>query len=123
MKRENSSMQSGKKSPQAILLLVFSLTTLLLAACGGSSTTAQAVSKAPANQQILVLPISGYNDVATFDPALATEYSAISVIDMTFTGLVQLDDHLVVRDELAASHSVSADGLTWTFKLRPHLKF
>jgi oligopeptide transport system substrate-binding protein len=30
---------------------------------------------------------------------------------------------LQVRDQLAASHSVSPDGLTWTFKLRPNLQF
>ncbi|HEX4203223.1 MAG TPA: peptide ABC transporter substrate-binding protein [Ktedonobacteraceae bacterium] len=115
-------MYSGKRSPQMILLILFSLATMLLTACGGS-TTSQTKGMAPANQQILVLPLSGYSDVATFDPALATESSAITVINMAFTGLVQLDDHLQVRDELAASHSVSSDGLTWTFKLKPNLKF
>src|SRR5690348_16063271 len=100
-------MRFSKRSPQTLLLTLFSLAALLLAACGGgnSNSTSQVVGKAPADQQILVLPLSGYSDVATFDPALATEYSAITVINMTFTGLVQLDDHLQVRDELAASHS------------------
>ncbi|HZR41227.1 MAG TPA: peptide ABC transporter substrate-binding protein [Ktedonobacteraceae bacterium] len=120
-------MRPGKRSPHTILLTLFALMAMLLAACGGggntNSTTQQVVGKASADQQILVLPLSGYSDVATFDPALATEYSAITVINMAFTGLVQLDDHLQVRDELAASHSLGSDGLTWTFTLRPNLKF
>ena len=118
-------MRLEKKYPPTLLLIFLSLATMLLAACGGSGNNSaeQTKSKAPANQQILVLPLSGYSDVATFDPALATEYSAITVINMAFTGLVQLDDHLQVRDELAASHSVSPNGLTWTFTLRSNLKF
>jgi len=117
-------MQRGKQSPQTTLLVFFCLVALLVTACGGSdSQTSQAVGKASADKQILILPLSGYSDVATFDPALATEPSAITVDNMIFTGLVQLDDHLQVRDELAASHSLASDGVTWTFKLRPNLKF
>jgi len=123
-RREESSMQRGKQSPQTTLLVFFCLVALLVTACGGSdSQTSQAVGKASADKQILILPLSGYSDVATFDPALATEPSAITVDNMIFTGLVQLDDHLQVRDELAASHSLASDGVTWTFKLRPNLKF
>ncbi len=117
-------MLHGKQSPQTILLILLSLTAMLVAACGGGDNpTSQSVGKASSDKQVLVLPLSGYSDVATFDPALATEPSAITVINMIFTGLVQLDDHLQVHDELAASHSLGADGLTWTFKLKPNLKF
>ncbi len=117
-------MQRGKPSPQTTLFIFLSLVALLITACGGSNNqTTQAVGKASADKQILVLPISGYTDIATFDPALSTEISAITVDNMIYTGLVQLDDHLQVRDELAASHSLGSDGITWTFKLKPNLKF
>ena len=123
-RKEESSMQRGKRSPQTILLIFLSLVALLVTACGGSNNqTSQTVGKASADKQILVLPISGYTDIATFDPALSTEISAITVDNMIYTGLVQLDDHLQVRDELAASHSLGSDGVTWTFKLKPNLKF
>ncbi len=118
-------MQRSMRSPQTVLFILLSLVALLVAACGGGSNnqTSQAVVKASADKQILVLPLSGYSDIATFDPALATEPSAITVDNMIYTGLVQLDDNLQVRDELAASHSLGSDGLTWTFKLKPNLKF
>ena len=123
-RKEESSMQRGKLSPQTTLLIFLSLVALLVTACGGSNNqTSQTVGKASADKQILVLPLSGYSDIATFDPALSTEISAITVDNMIYTGLVQLDDHLQVRDELAASHSLGADGVTWTFTLKPNLKF
>jgi len=113
-------MHSGKRSSQKTLLIFFALAALLLAACGGgsSSSTSQAAGKAPADQQILVLPLSGYSDVATFDPALATDYSAITPINMVFTGLVQLDDHLQVHDELAASHRYTRHSITSLAEMR-----
>src|SRR5258708_8960848 len=42
---------------------------------------------------------------------------------MVFTGLVQLDDQMAVRPQLASSWRVAPDGLTWTFHLRHNLKF
>ncbi len=117
-------MQRNARSFRTVLFTFLSLVALLVAACGGGNNqTAQTVGKASADKQIFILPISGYSDIATFDPALSTDISAITVDNLIYTGLVQLDDHLQVRDELAASHSLGADGLTWTFKLRPNLKF
>jgi len=42
---------------------------------------------------------------------------------MVFTGLVQLDDKFQIQPQLAQSWQQSSDGLTWTFRLKPHLKF
>ncbi len=36
---------------------------------------------------------------------------------------MQFDDKLQVQPQLASSYSLSSDGLTWTFKLKPNLKF
>ena len=117
-------MRRSARSLRTILITIFSLIALLITACGGSTNqTSQTVGKASADKQIVVLPLSGYSDISTFDPALTTETSAITVDNLIYTGLVQLDDHLQVRDELAASHSLGSDGVTWTFKLRPNLKF
>jgi peptide/nickel transport system substrate-binding protein/oligopeptide transport system substrate-binding protein len=52
-----------------------------------------------------------------------TDSPSINAVNLVFSGLVQLDNNLQVKDQLAASHGVAADGITWTFKLKPGLKF
>lgn len=114
-------MQPGKKSTMILLCLM----VVLLTACslfGGNSQPAKPV-KAPPSKQIYIAPLAGISDITTFDPALAYDASSISAIQMVFTGLVQLDDKLQVHPQLANSWNISPDGLTWTFHLKPHLKF
>jgi oligopeptide transport system substrate-binding protein len=117
-------MLPDTKLVKNVLLPFCSLLMLLLAACGGGQATSNTTtSKADASKQILILPLGGSRDLKTIDPALSTDAGSITAINLVFTGLVQLDDKLQVRDQLAASHTVSSDGLTWTFKLRPNLTF
>jgi oligopeptide transport system substrate-binding protein len=106
-----------------LLPLFMGILMLFVAACGGGNNTPTSSGKAPDGQQILVKPVEGRTELQTFDPALATESAAINAINMVFTGLVGLDDKLQVQDQLAASHSLAADGVTWTFKLKSGLKF
>jgi len=118
-------MRPGKKFTRGFWASFFGLLALLLAACGGGATTPQTPnsSKAPDSQQIYVSPIEGSADITTFDPALASDIPSIAAVDMVFTGLVTLDDKLQIHNQLAQSYQVSSDGLTWTFKLKPNLKF
>lgn len=103
------------------------LTTLLLTGCslfGGLNTPAK-VGKEPPNKQIFTSPLilaSGSNDLTTLDPALAYDQNSLTAISMIYTGLVSLNDKLQVQPELA-TWSVGSDGLTWTFHLKPNLKF
>nr|BBH85776.1 oligopeptide-binding protein OppA [Thermosporothrix sp. COM3] len=108
---------------KSVLSISLLLLMLLLAACGGGSSSTQSGGKASDDQQILTIPIGGRTELQSFDPALVTEQASIRAVNLVFTGLVQLNNKLEVVDQLAESHSVSADGLTWTFKLRPNLKF
>ncbi|HCI78262.1 MAG TPA: peptide ABC transporter substrate-binding protein, partial [Ktedonobacter sp.] len=98
---------------------------MLVVACGSSSpgNTGNQPQKAADAKQVLVLPLAGVSDIKTFDPALSTDLDSISAIDNIFTGLVQLDDNLNVHGQLAQSYSVGSDGVTWTFHLKPNLKF
>src|SRR5260370_16593299 len=57
------------------------------------------------------------------DRALSTDAASIGGEDLVFTGVVQFDDNLKVQPQLAASYTLAPDGLTWTFHLRPNLKF
>ncbi len=118
-------MRPGKKITYGFLPTCLCLIAMLLAACGGGGpqTGPTAPAKAPSAQQIFVSPEEPVPDIATFDPGLSTDLASITAIDMVFTGLVQLDDNLKVQPQLASSYDLGADGLTWTFHLRPNLKF
>ena len=122
-------MQSGKKLTLGILPTFLCLLAMLVVACGGSGngngTTTTKAQKAPDNKQVYVdgYPMRGLSDLKTWDPALATDTASTSAIQAVFTGLVELDDNLNVKGVLAQSYSVASDGVTWTFKLKPNLKF
>ncbi len=119
---------SKKKTyPTRFAPLLLVLVVLLLSSCDlfGSNTPnipAKPV-KAPAKDQVFVAPILGASDITTFDPALAYDSASISAIQMIYTGLVQLDDKFQIHPQLAQSWQQSSDGLTWTFHLKPNLKF
>ncbi|WP_376794603.1 ABC transporter substrate-binding protein [Thermogemmatispora sp.] len=108
--------------PVGLALTFLCIVAFLLTACGGGTSTTS-TEKAPASKQVFIYPEAGVSDIATFDPGLSTDLYSIQAIDMVFTGLVQLDNNLTVQPQLAASWETSADGLTWTFHLRPNLKF
>ncbi|MHA6644387.1 ABC transporter substrate-binding protein [Mesorhizobium sp. A623] len=65
------------------------------------------------------------DDIISMDPAEAFELSTAEVTGNTYDLLVRLDlsDTSKVKGDLAESWSISDDGLTYTFKLRPGLKF
>jgi ABC-type oligopeptide transport system, periplasmic component len=116
-------MRSGKKLSWLTLPSLLCLFSLLLTACGGGSTGSVSSNvKAPQSQQVFHW---GFNlpDINSFDPGTATDNPSIQAINLTFTGLVQLDDNLKIQPQLAQSYDVSSDGLTYTFHLRSGLKF
>ena len=121
-------MRSGKKLTLGILPTFLCLLSMLVVACGGSggsSTGTTQTQKAPDNKQVFIdaTPVAGLSDVKTFDPALVSDLYSANAVDMVFTGLVELDQSLNVKPELAQSYSVGSDGLTYTFKLKPNLAF
>ncbi|HEU5375924.1 MAG TPA: peptide ABC transporter substrate-binding protein [Ktedonobacteraceae bacterium] len=122
-------MRMKKNTFQGMAPYVVSLlTALLLSSCSlfGGSGGSTSADKAPANKQVYTSPLillNGSTDLTTLDPALAYDQNSLTAISMISTGLVQLDDHMQVVDQLAQSHTVSSDGLTWTFRLKPGLKF
>jgi oligopeptide transport system substrate-binding protein len=62
--------------------------------------------------------------VRSLDPALVTDANSSYMINLLYSGLVKLDGkNNVVPDLAAAMPSISADRLTYTFKLKPNLKF
>ncbi len=66
-----------------------------------------------------------FDDIITLDPGEAFEISTAEVTANTYSKLVSLDmnDTSKVVGELAESWTISDDGMTYTFKLKPGLKF
>lgn len=62
-------------------------------------------------------------DLANFDPIWGTGFSTRSAALLVFDTLYGVDDKLVPHPQMIGSDSVSEDGLTWTFVLRPGLQF
>ncbi|GAC1619205.1 MAG: ABC transporter substrate-binding protein [Ktedonobacteraceae bacterium] len=128
-------MRSHTSFARKLLLTCTCLTALLLSACGSNigisksapsvpTATVEGTPKASYDQQVYHYSFIGSDlDIASFDPALTPDQNSAIVIQMVFTGLVQLDDNLQVQPQMAQSWEQSSDGLRWTFHLRPNLTF
>ncbi len=116
-------MRPNKKFTVMLLPTLLCLVTMLLAACGSSAPPSTAGNgPASPDKQVLRWPI-GATDFGTFDPALVQLAVDAESLQTVFTGLVEFDAKLNIVDQLAQSHEISADSLTYTFHLRPNLKF
>ena len=64
------------------------------------------------------------DDVATLDPAIGYDWQNWSMIKSLFDGLMDYEPGTTtLRPDLAESYEISPDGMTFTFKLRPGVKF
>src|SRR5215469_12977707 len=89
-----------------------------LAATGGLS--APAISQRAAARTLRFVPQA---DLANFDPIWGTQYVVRNGSALVWDTLYGFDEHLKPQRQMVESEEVSADGLTWTFRLRPGLKF
>src|SRR5580698_9535571 len=89
-----------------------------LAATGGLSMPA--LSQGAASRTLRFVPQA---DLANFDPIWGTQYVVRNAAALVWDTLYGLDDKLQPQRQMVESEEVSADGLTWTFRLRPGLKF
>jgi ABC-type oligopeptide transport system substrate-binding subunit len=96
------------------------MSVLLAAACGNSASNTQ--SQSLATDQSLKFAIG--DDFGTLDPAQLNAESDSEVAQNMFNGLLRFDNNLSIVPDIAASMpTVSPDGLTYTFKLRPDVTF
>jgi peptide/nickel transport system substrate-binding protein len=87
-------------------------------AVGGLATPA--ISQRVAARALRYVP---YGDLANFDPIWNRDYLVRDAGALVWDTLYGLDDKLQVQRQMVEAEQVSADGLTWTFRLRPGLKF
>lgn len=96
-----------------------------------TSSAAMALLLAAAPQAFAATPADtlvegfAFDDIITLDPGEAFELSTAEITANTYSKLVGLDpsDTSKVVGELAESWTISDDGMTYTFKLKPGLKF
>jgi peptide/nickel transport system substrate-binding protein len=87
-------------------------------ACGAGA----ALAATPKDTLVLAF---GFDDIITMDPAEAFELSAGEVMGNTYDRLLRLDvnDPSKLVGDVAKSWTVSVDGKTYTFEIKPGLKF
>jgi ABC-type transport system substrate-binding protein len=86
----------------------------LLIACGDNRTE---------NRDNLVFRYNENAAVNSLDPAFAKIRPSIWVCNQLYNGLVQLDDSLNIKPDIAKAWKISPDGKTYTFTLRNDVFF
>jgi peptide/nickel transport system substrate-binding protein len=89
-----------------------------LAVSGGLSMPA--LSQGAAAKTLRFVPQA---DLANFDPVWGTQYVVRNAAALVWDQLYGVDEKLQPQRQMVESEEVSSDGLTWTFRLRPGLKF
>jgi peptide/nickel transport system substrate-binding protein len=79
-----------------------------------------AISQRAAARTLRFVPQS---DLANFDPIWGTQYVVRNASAMVWDTLYGMDENLKPQRQMVEAEEVTADGLTWTFRLRPGLKF
>src|SRR5712672_1668837 len=100
--------------------------TLLKGLAGAGSLAATSGLSMPAlsqNAAARTLRFVPQADLANFDPIWNTQYVVRNAAVLVWDMLYGVDDKLQPQRQMVEAEEVSADGLTWTFRLRPGLKF
>src|SRR5690348_8615933 len=89
-----------------------------LALSGGFA--APAIAQGAAARTLRFVPQA---NLANFDPIWGTQYVVRNAAALVWDMLYGLDSSLQPQRQMAESEEVTDDGLIWTFRLRPGLKF
>src|ERR1700720_4195618 len=91
------------------------------AAAGAAAVAAlarPAISQAAAARTLRLVP---HADLSNFDPIWSTAYIARNAGALVWDTLYGVDDKLKPQRQMVEAEEVSANGRTWTFRLRPGL--
>src|SRR5690606_30282435 len=122
------------KMKQWLLLLVFGLVLSVVAACSGDDETKEPASNDAETEtdtdtdgdeqagEEKVLNFLNPEAIPSMDPSKATGESSFIYLAATLEGLYRRDENTQTTPGMALEHTVSEDGLTWTFKLREDAK-
>jgi peptide/nickel transport system substrate-binding protein len=85
-----------------------------------STIATPAISQRAATRTLRFIPQA---DLANFDPIWTTQYVVRNASALVWDTLYGVDENLKPQRQMVEAEEVSSDGLTWTFQLRPSLKF
>ena len=102
------------KKNKLIHLLTASYLSLLLISCN---------SKMNSDKDHLVFRYNEHSNIATLDPAFASNPQLIWPTNQLFNSLVQLDDELNIQPDIAKNWTFNDSTLTYTFNLRNDVYF
>src|SRR6201982_2244159 len=97
--------------------------TFIKAAAGVVGAGAIAAPASAQRGAARVLRFVPQADLANFDPIWNTQYVVRNAAALVWDMLYGFDDKLQPRRQMVESEETSSDGLVWTFRLRPGLKF
>jgi peptide/nickel transport system substrate-binding protein/oligopeptide transport system substrate-binding protein len=109
-----------------VLLTLWLTIATVVTACGGATPAANPTQPAGAAtpQSGGEIVVAYKDDLATLDPAIGYDWTNWPTIKMVFDGLLDYDSGTTIEPRIAESlPTVSADGLTYTFKIRKGVKF
>lgn len=106
----------------------WAITILVVGGCTAGNTPATPSSSAPAAATQTpkhggTLVVAASADPGHFNPAVSTAGGTHFIADNLYNGLVFLDQNLEPKPDLAESWTVADGGKTYTFKLRPNVKW
>ncbi|HET8909560.1 MAG TPA: peptide ABC transporter substrate-binding protein [Ktedonobacterales bacterium] len=112
----------SRKSIRLILATLATSLVMLLAACGGPSGSGGQASDSKQVLSVSLVPAA--NDIRRLDPQRITDLYSFEVASPVFPGLYTYDhDYNIVPWAAQSLPAVSDGGLTYTFKIRPGLKW
>jgi peptide/nickel transport system substrate-binding protein len=115
-------LKSGMTRREAMFMMAAA--GISIAAADSIITTAKAVTNAvPTKGGSLRFATNLHGPGDTLDPALATGDIDYSRGRCLYNSLIQINDDLSTKPELAEEYSANSDNTEWTFKLRKGVKF
>lgn len=118
----NSGLKRGASRRQVMSWLMAGGVTVAAAGSIVSSAT-KAIAATPKRGGKITFAADTHGPADTLDPALNTASIDYLRGRCHFNALVQINDDLTVRGELAEEFSSNSDNTEWTFKLRKDVKF
>jgi peptide/nickel transport system substrate-binding protein/oligopeptide transport system substrate-binding protein len=111
-----------------IIFSALVICALILTACRGTQPTAAPTAVTGGDmttpQKGGEIIVAYKDDLATLDPAIGYDWTNWPAIKLVFDGLLDYDSGTTLQPRIAESlPTVSADGLTYTFKIRKGVKF
>lgn len=106
-----------------ILLTMLIVLSMIASACGQQNQPAPGADNTPGATQPTELAVNVGPEPDIIDPALNSAVDGATLLVHGFEGLMTLDENGTPVYGQAESHTVSEDGLTYTFKLREGLKW